>query len=233
MQRKPGFRLGVFVFKDAEIADYAGPCSVFAVAQRFDPELDVFLVAEGARPVATCAGITVQPAYALAEQPALDAFVIPGGPGVRQQMHNRRLHDYLRALPADCLLASVGTGSWVYARMGVLDGLPATNRKEPDRYEASHLGKTPIDRLAELAPHCRVSWARIVDAGRVVTAGGISAGVELGLHLLRRAGRDETFVREVARVMEYQRGYECYAHDIEYAAAASPAGARLLDTTSA
>ena len=105
----------------------------------------------------------------------------------------------------------------------MLDGLPATNRKEPDRIEASHLGKTPIDRLAELAPACRVSRARVVDAGRIVTAGGISSGMELGLHLLRRAGYDEAFIHDVARVMEYHRAYELFEHDIEYAA--SPASA--------
>lgn len=219
--RKAGFRLGVYVFKDAEVIDYAAPCGVFSVARRLDPEIDVFLVAETLRPVQTQAGITVLPNYALDDQPALDAFLIPGGFGTRQEMHNRKLHDYIRALPDDCLLTSVCTGSWIYARMGLLDGIAATNRKEPDRLEASHLGKTPIDRLAELAPACRVSRARVVDAGRVVTAGGISSGMELGLHLLRRAGYDDAFVHDVARVMEYQRAWDLYRHDIEYAAPAA------------
>lgn len=223
--RKAGFRLGVYVFKDAEVIDYAAPCGVFSVARRFDPELDVFLVAETLRPVQTQAGITVLPNYTLDDQPALDAFLIPGGFGTRQEMHNRKLHTYIRALPDDCLLTSVCTGSWIYARMGLLDGIAATNRKEPDRLEASHLGKTPIDRLAELAPACRVSRARVVDAGRVVTAGGISSGMELGLHLLRRAGYDDGFVREVARVMEYHRAWDLYAHDIEYAAPVAAAAA--------
>ncbi len=214
--RKAGFRLGVYVFKDAEVIDYAAPCGVLSVARRFDPELDVFLVAENLRPVQTQAGITVLPNYAFADRPAMDAFLIPGGFGTRQEMHNRNLHDFIRRLPAECLLTSVCTGSWIYARMGLLDGLPATNRKEPDRIEASHLGKTPIDRLAELAPACRISHARVVDAGRVITAGGISSGMELGLHLLRRAGYDEPFIQGVARVMEYQRAYERYEHDIEY-----------------
>ncbi|NMG04350.1 DJ-1/PfpI family protein, partial [Azoarcus taiwanensis] len=129
--------------------------------------------------------------------------------------------------PESCLLASVCTGSWIYAHMGLLDGLAATNRKEPDRLEASHLGKTPIDRLAEIAPACRVSHARVVDAGRIVTAGGISSGMELGFHLLRRAGYDESFVADVARVMEYQRAYALYEHDIEYAA---PVAATRLKT---
>jgi len=100
--------------------------------------------------------------------------------------------------------------------MGLLDGLPATNRKEPDRLEASHMGKTPIDRLAEIAPACRVSRARVVDAGRIVTAGGIASGMEMGFHLLRRAGYDEAFIDDVARVMEYHRAYELYRHDIEF-----------------
>ena len=145
----------------------------------------------------------------------MDAFLIPGGFGARQEMHNRRLHEFVRSLPAFCLLTSVCTGSWVYGRMGLLDGLPATNRKEADQIEASGFSLVPIDRLAEIAPRTRISRARVVDAGRVITAGGISSGMELGLHLLRRAGWDGAAVREVARVMEYQRAFELYAGDLE------------------
>ncbi|VFR45495.1 ThiJ/PfpI domain protein [plant metagenome] len=217
---KAGFRLGIYVFKDAEVIDYAAPYGVFSVARRFDPELDVFLVADAMRPVQTQAGLTVLPAYSFGDQPAMDAFLIPGGFGTRQEMHNTRLHDYLRTLPDTCLLTSVCTGSWIYARMGLLDGIAATSRKEPDRLEASHLGRTPIDRLAALAPACRVSRARVVDAGRIVTAGGIASGSELGLHLLRRAGYAEAFIDEVARVMEYHHAYQQYREDIEYAGAA-------------
>lgn len=216
MARKQGFRLGIYVFKDAEIVDYAAPAGVFSVARRLDPELDTFLIAESMRPVQTQAGFTVIPNYGFADQPAMDAFLIPGGFGTRQEMNNANLHRYIMALPPDCLLTSVCTGSWIYARIGLLDGQPATNRKEPDRLEASHLGKTPIDRLAEIAPACRVSRARVVDAGRIVTAGGIASGMEMGFHLLRRAGYDEAFVADVARVMEYQRAYELYRHDIEF-----------------
>src|SRR5438309_10836591 len=99
--------------------------------------------------------------------------------------------------------------------MGLLDGLPATNRKEPDRTEASPTGKVPIDRLAEIAPACRISRARVVDAGRIITAGGITSGMEMGFSLLRRAGYDEHFREEVARVMEYSQAYALYQGDIE------------------
>ena len=218
MPAKPGFRLGIYVFKDAEIVDFAAPHGVFSVARRFDPSLDVFLVADAMRPVQAQAGFTVLPNYGFGDVPAMDAFLIPGGFGTRQEMHNGRLHRFIASLPAECVLTSVCTGSWVYGQMGLLDGIPATNRKEPDRLEASPLGKVPIDRLAEIAPACRISRARVVDAGRVVTAGGISSGMELGFHLLRRAGYEEPFVADVARVMEYTRAYETYRDDVEVAA---------------
>lgn len=220
--RHLGFRLGIYVFKDAEVLDFSAPYGVFSVARRFDPELDVFLVAESQHPLQTQAGFTVVPNYTFTDQPAMDAIVIPGGFGTRQEMHNRNLHRYLMSLPDSCLLTSVCTGSWIYARMGLLDGLSATNRKEPDRLEASHLGKTPIDRLAEIAPACRISRARVVDADRLVTAGGIASGMELGFHLLRRAGYDEQFIDEVARVMEYRRAYDLYRDDIEYSSKPEP-----------
>jgi transcriptional regulator GlxA family with amidase domain len=215
--RIPGFRLGIYVFKDAEIVDFAAPHGVFSVARRLDPDLDAFLVADAMRPVQAQAGFTVMPNYSFADRPAMNAFLIPGGFGTRQEMFNGSLLGFVRSLPADCLLVSVCTGSWVYGRMGLLDGLPATNRKEPDRVEAGPFGKVPLDRLAAIAPACRISRARVVDAGRMVTAGGIASGMEMGFHLLRRAGYDEAFIDEVARIMEYSRAYQLYRDDIEYA----------------
>ena len=219
-----GFRLGIYVFKDAEIVDFAAPYGVWSVARRFDPELDCFFVADAMRPVQAQAGFTVLPNYGFNDRPAMDAFLIPGGFGTRQELHNRRLHEFVAALPEETLLTSVCTGSWIYGHMGLLDGLPATNRKEPDKVESGANGKVPIDRLADIAPGCRISRARVVDAGRIVTAGGITSGMEMGFHLLRRAGYDDDFVSEVARVMEYTAAYEAYRDDVEIAG--QPAAAR-------
>lgn len=220
LTKTAGFRLGIYVFKDAEIVDFAAPHGVFSVARRFDPEIDAFLIADAMRPVQTQAGFTVLPNYSFADQPAMDAFLIPGGFGTRQELRNRRLHDFVRSLPETCLLTSVCTGSWIYGAMGLLDGLPATNRKEPDRVEMKAPGMVPLDRLKQIAPACIISRARVVDAGRIVTAGGISSGMEMGFHLLRRAGYDEAFISEVARVMEYSRAYDLYREDVELTNAA-------------
>jgi transcriptional regulator GlxA family with amidase domain len=218
MPKIAGFRLGIYVFKDVEIVDFAAPHGVFSVARRFDPELEAFLIADANRPVQAQAGFTVLPNYSFADRPAMDAFLIPGGFGTRQELHNRRLHEYIRSLPESCLLTSVCTGSWIYGKMGLLDGLPATNRKEPDRVEASQHGKVPLDRLAVIAPKCKISRARVVDAGRIVTAGGIASGMEMGFHLLGRAGYDDAFIADVARVMEYSKAFDAYKGDIERAA---------------
>ena len=208
-----GFRLGIYVFKDAEVVDFAAPHGVFSVARRFNPELEAFLIADAMRPVQAQAGFTVLPNYSFADRPAMDAFLIPGGFGTRQELHNARLHEYIRSLPETTLLTSVCTGSWIYGKMGLLDGLAATNRKEPDRVEATPPGKVPIDRLADIAPKAKISRARVVDSGRIITAGGITSGMEMGFHLLRRAGYDEQFISEIARVMEYSRAYELYRDD--------------------
>lgn len=210
-----GFRLGIYVFKDVEIVDFAAPYGVFSVARRFDPELDVFMIADACRPVQCQAGFTVLPNYSISDAPSMNAFLIPGGFGTRQETYNGRLHSYINSLPKDCLLTSVCTGSWIYGEMGLLDGLVATNRKEPDRQEISANGMVPLDRLAKIAPACEISRSRVVDSGRIITAGGISSGMEMGFYLLRRAGYDEAFISEVARVMEYSGAYELYKDDVQ------------------
>lgn len=212
--KKNGFRLGIYVFKDAEVIDYAAPYGVFSVARRYNPSLDAFLIADSMRPIQTQAGLTVLPNYSFSDQPAMDAFLIPGGFGTRQEIYNRRLHEYIKALPQDTLLTSVCTGSWIYGQMGLLDGIEATSRKEPDQVEASSNGMVPIDRLAQIAPACKINRSRVVDTGRIITAGGITAGMEMGFQLLRRAGYDESFVSEIARVMEYHKAYDVYKDDI-------------------
>lgn len=202
-------RLGIYVFDGAEVVDFTAPFGVFAVAQRMDPELDVFLVGDTAKCVQATAGLQVTPRYGLDDHPDMDAFLIPGGIGTRREMHNARLLGFVRALPEKTCLVSVCTGSWIYGKAGILDGLKATSRKNGDPSEKI----IPIDRLARIAPKCSIDRHRIVDQGRVITAGGISSGLETGLYLLLRFGHDEAFVESVARIMEYERQWELMKAD--------------------
>lgn len=202
-------RIGVYVFNGAEVVDWAAPFGVMAVARRLDPEIDVFLISDSGTPVMATGNLLVTSRYALDHQPTMTAFVVPGGIGTRTEIHNQRLLRFVRELPKATLLCSVCTGSWVYGVAGLLDGLPATSRKEADPSEPM----TPLDRLKVYAPQVEISRARVVDVGRIVTAGGISSGMELGFYLLERHGYDEKFVSEVARIMEYQRQWELMRDD--------------------
>ena len=122
---RPGFRLGIYVFKDAEIVDFAAPHGVFSVARRFDPELDAFLVADAMRPVQAQAGFTVLPNYAFSDEPAMDAFLIPG--------------DWI----ADVLIR--------LGRSSLSDRVEAHLRALKDRAEAERAAEQDADRTRRLA----------------------------------------------------------------------------------
>jgi transcriptional regulator GlxA family with amidase domain len=202
-------RIGIYVFSGAEVVDWAAPFGVMAVARRLDPEIDAFLIGDSPLPVMATGNLLVTPRYSLDQDPTTTAFVIPGGIGTRTEIHNQRLLRFVRGLPVSTLLCSVCTGSWVYGVAGLLDGLPATSRKEGDPSEPM----TPLERLQTYAPTVTLSRARIVDTGRIITAGGISSGMELGFYLLERHGYDTHFVNQVARIMEYQQQWDLMRAD--------------------
>lgn len=204
-----GKRLGVYVFEGVEVVDFTAPFGVFAVAQRLDPELEPFLVGDTAVSVEGTAGFKVTPRYALDDHPDMDAFLIPGGIGTRREMHNGRLLSFVHGLPEKTLLVSVCTGAWIYGAAGILDGIKGTSRKNGDPSEKL----VPIDRLAKIAPKCQIDRHRVVDTGRVITAGGISSGLETGFHLLHRFGYDDAFVDSVAKIMEYERQWALMKSD--------------------
>ncbi len=203
-------RLGIYVCDNAEVIDWAGPTGVFAVAKRLDPELETFIIADTMAPVVATAGLRVMPKYSLNDNPSMDAFLIPGGIGLRPEMHNQRLISFVKALPKETILVSVCTGSWVYGVAGLLDGIPATNRKSQDPSEPM----APIDRLAQIAPKCKIDRHRVVDTGRVITGGGITSGIEVGFHLLKRFGHNADFVKKVAYIMEYDKQLELMQSDL-------------------
>ncbi|MFA7346595.1 MAG: DJ-1/PfpI family protein [Desulfurivibrionaceae bacterium] len=205
-----GKRLGIYIFDNAEVIDWAGPTGVIAVARRMDPELETFLIGDTMTTVVATGGLRVLPKYGLNDQPGMDAFLIPGGLGTRGEIHNQRLLNFVKSLPATTLLVSVCTGSWVYGVAGLLDGIKATNRKNGDPSEVL----VPIDRLAQLAPKCVIDRHRVVDTGRIITGGGITSGIEVGFHILKRFGYSSEFVDTVAHIMEYEKQWALMQDDL-------------------
>ena len=181
-------------FDEVEVLDFAGPFEVFSVTGRTRETklFNVYTVAEDGRAVAARNGLSVNPARTLADAPAADVVVLPGGWGTRRAMNNPVILDWIKSASARAeLVLSVCTGALLLARAGLLDGRPSTTHH------------SAFDLLAEAAPGTRVVRdRRFVDDGKVVTSGGIAAGIDASLHVVARLLGPDVAV-ETAEYMEY------------------------------
>jgi transcriptional regulator GlxA family with amidase domain len=186
--------IGILVFDGLEELDAVGPWEVLAAWTRQWPDdgWSVTTIAADGGLVRCAKGLVLQAEHSRADAPPLDVLIQPGGMGTRPQLVDETYLAWVRARRADTpLLASVCTGSLVYAAAGLLKGRPAT----------THWGS--LDRLRELDPSIEVRPDdRYVDDGDMVTAAGASAGIDMALHLVDRlAGTDRA--REVRRYIQY------------------------------
>lgn len=193
-------RLGILVFDDMELLDMAGPYEVFTTAARVHgrtqpvgatPLFEVLTIAHSLAPVRARAGLRLAPDHALADHPPLDIALVPGGV-VDAELARPALIDWIAAQRRSArLLASVCTGSLLLAQAGVLDGLQATTHWED------------LAALRALSPAVRAcAGRRWVDEGEVITSAGISAGIDMSLHLVQRLHGRELALR-TARQMDY------------------------------
>jgi len=188
--------VAILVFDDVEVLDFAGPFEVFAVADELHGHgaFQVFTVAETPGTVRAVNGLKIVPHHTLESAPAPAVVVVPGGIGTRALLQRSALLEWIRqrAKRAEVTL-SICTGALVLARAGLLDGLRVTTHHEC------------VDLLRELAPAAVVDPSRrFHDNGAIVTAAGISAGIDASLHLVARllgAGAAEATMRH----MEYGR----------------------------
>ena len=187
-------RIGVSLFDGAEELDWAGPWEVLAAwsEQHPDDDVEVFTVAQHDGVVTCAKGLKVVPDHTWDSAPPIDVLVYPGGRGTRRQIGDEVITGWLRKTAADArLMTSVCTGSLVYADAGLLNGRPAT----------THWGS--LDRLGELGDRVEVRpHDRFVDDGDLITASGVSAGIDMALHLVARLVSVER-AREVRRYIQY------------------------------
>ncbi len=184
-------RVGILLFDSVEPLDFAGPYEVLACSRDADggPRFAVLTLAP-TREIVCLGGLRVLADALLVEAPPLEILVVPGGPGAREPVGDPApVLDFLRAqAPRLTIMASVCTGSYWLARAGLLDGRVAT---------------THSLRLADFAqqfPAVAVEATKIVDQGALVTAGGVSSGIDLGLHLLERLHGPAARRREAIRL---------------------------------
>ena len=193
--------VGILIFPDVEILDFCGPFEVFASAT-LPPETDggpetrlfeVFTVAERPEIVACRGGLLVQPNHTLDNHPPLDVVVIPGGYGTRRAQENPVVLDWItQQRQKGAMTTSVCTGAFLLGAAGLLDGLRATTHW------------TTIEGLRGSLPATNVlAGVRVVDEGEIITSAGVSAGIDMALHVVRRLHGDEV-ARRTARDMEYE-----------------------------
>ena len=175
--------VGIFIYNDVEVLDFAGPFEVFCTASRLHarqypdqpPLFDAFTIAETRGIVLARGGLSIQPRHTIADHPLLDVLIIPGGIHTPQMQH-KAVIDWIASIAKQVsLTASVCTGAFLLAQAGLLDGLPATTHRED-----IHDLRTAFPLVSVIEDK------RWVEAGSVITSAGISAGIDMSLYIIER-----------------------------------------------
>lgn len=194
--------VAILMFDDVEVLDFCGPFEVFSVTGKRDGSdpFNVYTVAEKTPTLARNA-LSVNPHYTFETCPQPDILVVPGGGGkredgtlfgTRKEMHNEVLLAWLNILaPQTEHILSVCTGALLLAKAGLIENAAATTH---------HLA---FDELRRVAPNANIrEGERVVDSGKLIFSGGISAGIDASFYLVAKLLGKEAAL-ETARYMEY------------------------------
>ena len=191
-------KVGILLFNEVEVLDFAGPYEVFSIASYADSEEKLFAVstiAEQKKLISARNGLQVMPDKSLADlkDDELDILIVPGGRGASEiEINNSKLIEWLKNQSQQVkIMASVCTGAFLLAKAGLLDGKEAT----------THWSAT--ERLQKDFPEVKVqSYIKYVDEGNIVTSAGVAAGIDMSLYLLKRLF-DEDLASYTSRRMEF------------------------------
>ncbi|HUA06825.1 MAG TPA: DJ-1/PfpI family protein [Solirubrobacteraceae bacterium] len=191
-------RIGILLFDEVDLLDVGGPYEVFLTASRLvardggSPPFEVLTLGAGPGPVAAYGGLRLTPGATLAECGPLDVLVVPGAVAIDDVVADSTLMSAVapvaRATP---VVTSVCTGAFILGALGLLSERPWTTHWED------------VEELAGRVGGRGQAWVRWVDAGEVVTSGGLSSGIAMSLHLVDRFEGRELAVR-TARQLEYE-----------------------------
>jgi transcriptional regulator GlxA family with amidase domain len=187
--------VALLLFPEVEVLDFAGPFEVFSIAAGHGdpPPFRVLTVAATKAPVVAVGGLRVLPDHDFTDAPQAGLLLIPGGAGSRHASRDRATLDWIRGQERGVeIVASICTGALLLGKLGLLDGLGATTHW------------TALDELRATSPAILVRpETRFVDNGRILTSAGISAGIDMSLHIVARLCGGATAMT-VAREMEYE-----------------------------
>jgi cyclohexyl-isocyanide hydratase len=180
------FNIGFVIFPDLTQLDFTGPLQVLSRL----PQSAVHIIAKSAAPVPSDCGLSLVPTHTFSNCPPLDLICIPGGSeGVAGIINDGETIDFVRQKAgAAKYVTSVCTGAFVLGVAGLLKGRRAT----------THWAYT------ELLPLVGATYekARVVKDGKVITGGGVTAGIDLGLSVIAEIAGEIT-ARKVQLGIEY------------------------------
>jgi transcriptional regulator GlxA family with amidase domain len=194
--------VGIIFFDDAEVLDFAGPFEVFSVTDELNQgELfRTFTVAKELAPVKSINGLSVNPNYSFANALPIDILLIAGGYGARAVLHDEETISWIYAThqKTDYTL-SICSGSLILAKLGLLHGQPYCTHHQvyADMQQLVKAGRPLLNQ-------------RFVQAGKIFTSGGISAGIDLSFHLVSLL-HGKQVAKKTAAYMEYDLKAECLA----------------------
>jgi transcriptional regulator GlxA family with amidase domain len=194
-------RFGIFIYDGVEPIDLA-TFGVLSMARRIVPEISICTIAPKAGAVALANGLKVTADFGIDDAPSCDVVIVTGGPGWSAQANAPATLDYIRRAHASGRIASVCTGGMILAASGILDGGPATTRREVVSPEIP-----PIAVMRAAYPRIDVREAMLVErADGLLTGGGVTLCIDTTLHLLSQM-LGEDVASETARIMEYSRAW--------------------------
>ncbi|GMR67893.1 DJ-1/PfpI family protein [Bacillus sp. MN7755] len=186
--------VGIFLFNDVEVLDFAGPYEVFSVTEgQEEKPFTVYTVSQNGKMITARNGLKVQPDYSIEDLPPVDILIIPGGLGVREnEVKNDIIIDWVRQQMKEVkLMTSVCTGALLLAKAGLLEGLKVT----------THWAS--IQTFKKDFPNVEVMEnVKFVDEGHIITSAGISAGINMSFHIVKNLLGVE-IAEETAKSMEY------------------------------
>lgn len=194
------WKVGIFLFNEVEVLDFAGPYEVFAITAypglNIKP-FEVKTVAQTSKIIKARNGLQIMPDCCFADNPCFDILIIPGGYGAEEvEIYNDTVLCWIQDQRSKVsLMASVCTGALLLAKAGLLQGKKATTHW------------MDIDRLATGFNVDVQRGVKYVDEGSVMTSGGISAGINMSLYIIKKLLGEEVALTTAKR-MEYDIDFQ-------------------------
>ncbi|WP_282041014.1 DJ-1/PfpI family protein [Winogradskyella flava] len=191
--------VGILIFKNAEVLDFAGPFEVFSVSNQIHNNklFDVSVVAKTKEPIVAMNGLSVNPDYSFEDAPTFDILIISGGMGASLVVKDKEALKWIdKAVKKSELTMSVCTGAAILGKLGLLEGKPY----------CTHNTVYPF--IEKMVPTAKPQKEKrfIQSDEKLYTSAGISAGIDLSFHIVEKLHGKEV-ASNTAQYMEY-KGYK-------------------------